>query len=163
MREFSIASCSASSREEANAKQGNDKQVSPKGIRWGNQPMSSKRRALILAVGQLGLLALLVLLQTATAAPQQAPPAKVPPGAALPPLPVQQNAGPQQATPIPAAGLENEFTDAITLPTDRQVKQRLVVARDDYIKNEAWSDAATLLQKILDSKEDVFVQVPHKN
>src|SRR5207245_6394499 len=42
-------------------------------------------------------------------------------------------------------------------------RTRLEAARDDYIKNEAWDEAAGLLQKILDSKEDVFVQVRQKS
>jgi outer membrane protein assembly factor BamB len=109
--------------------------------------MSSKRWACVAAVGHLGFLTVFALLQTAAAAPQQkAPPPPAPQGA-------------QPAAPAAAADPDNEFTDAITLPTDRQVKKRLEAARDNYIKYEAWGEAASLLQKILDSKEDVFVQV----
>jgi outer membrane protein assembly factor BamB len=74
------------------------------------------------------------------AVPAVAPPA--PPGtAATPPNP------------------EDDLTDAITLPTDRKIKQRLELADVDYIGKKAWGDAARLLQSVLDIKEDVFVQV----
>src|SRR5947209_2516789 len=57
---------------------------------------------------------------------------------------------------------DGDFTDAVTLPTDRQVKKRLEAAQDDYIKNEAWAEASRLLQSILDNKQDVFVQMKRK-
>jgi outer membrane protein assembly factor BamB/tetratricopeptide (TPR) repeat protein len=60
------------------------------------------------------------------------------------------------------APTDNELTDAITLPTDRQIKKRLEAAQDDYIKHEAWTEAAALLQSVLNSKEDVFVPVKRK-
>src|SRR5438309_2320455 len=109
--------------------------------RWGSTPMGSKRRACVIGVGYLGLAALLALLQTAGAAPQQPLPK---PAAPVPP-----------AADSPTAEPDSQFTEAITLPTDRQVKKRLEAARDEYIQNEAWSEAAQLLQRILDSKEDV--------
>src|SRR5207248_842808 len=56
----------------------------------------------------------------------------------------------------------NEFTDAITLPTDRQIRNRLQAAQEDYIKNEAWSEASSLLQSILNKEDDVFVPVKRK-
>jgi outer membrane protein assembly factor BamB len=80
----------------------------------------------------------------------------VPQGAPLQPPPPGGAAAPG------LAGLENEFSDSITLPTDRQVKKRLEHAQDDYIKHEEWDKACQLLQSILDGKEDVFVQVPRK-
>jgi outer membrane protein assembly factor BamB len=55
-----------------------------------------------------------------------------------------------------------EFTDAITLPTDRQSKKILELAEEDYIKNEAWTETCRLLQSILNKQEDVFVQVRRK-
>ena len=73
--------------------------------------MSSKRRALVLALSQLGLLALLTLLQTAAAAPQRGADPKA--AALVQAAPVQ--AGAERAP----SGPENEFTDAITLPMDR--------------------------------------------
>src|SRR5205823_13882499 len=121
--------------------------------------------ACVLAMGHLVLVALLALLQSATAAPQVRPPER---GGAIqaappPPPPAVKGAPVQAAPPATDPGPENEFTDAITLPTDRTVKKRLEAARDNYIQFEAWSDAANLLQRILDSKEDVFVQVRQKN
>jgi outer membrane protein assembly factor BamB len=62
------------------------------------------------------------------------------------------------ATP-PADG---ELEGALTLPTDRQTKKRLEAAQDDYIKHEAWKEAASLLQSVLNSKEDVFVPIKRK-
>lgn len=116
--------------------------------------MLSKRRACVVVLGELMLIGICALLQTASAAPQQQVAPKPPQPAPVPPL------------PAPPAGVasspENEFTDAITLPTDRQVKKRLEAARDNYIKFEAWGEAARLLQIILDSKEDVFIHDPEK-
>jgi outer membrane protein assembly factor BamB/tetratricopeptide (TPR) repeat protein len=137
--------------------------------------MSIKRRACMVALGQCGLIALFVLgaliqapSPTAVAADQQAGAKKAPappkaPATRIKPVPPAPFAmKPLPGGPAPAvttSDSDNEFTDAITLPTDRQVKKRLEAARDNYIKYEAWADAVTLLQKILDSKEDVFVQV----
>jgi outer membrane protein assembly factor BamB len=108
--------------------------------------MLSQQRASVM--GQWGVVILTGLLLLATAAAQQRA--------------LQIGAPGQPAVQTFTSASENEFTDAITLPTDRQVKERLKVAREEYIQNEAWSEAANLLQKILDSKEDVFVQVPQK-
>jgi outer membrane protein assembly factor BamB len=66
------------------------------------------------------------------------------------------------APPAPNEQKHGELTDAITLPTDRQVRRQLEAARDDYIKGEDWANAAKLLQAILNRKEDVFVQVSRK-
>src|SRR3974377_1134043 len=57
----------------------------------------------------------------------------------------------------PNAPKEGEFTDAISLPTDRQIRQRLEAAEGDYIKSESWAEASKLLQSVLMSNEDVFV------
>jgi outer membrane protein assembly factor BamB len=66
----------------------------------------------------------------------------------------------------PAATPQNQklgdFTDAITLPTDRKIRLQLEAARDDYIKRERWAEASKLLQAILNRKEDVFVEVSRK-
>src|SRR4029079_12585013 len=48
--------------------------------------------------------------------------------------------------------------DAFTLPTDRPARQKLEAA-EDYIKEEAWKEAAGLLQAVLDMKEDSFFLV----
>jgi outer membrane protein assembly factor BamB len=60
---------------------------------------------------------------------------------------------------VAAPPADNEFTDAITLPTNRDIKNRLQIARDDAIPNKEWGQAAKLLQSVLDSKEDFFVPV----
>jgi outer membrane protein assembly factor BamB/tetratricopeptide (TPR) repeat protein len=50
------------------------------------------------------------------------------------------------------------FTDAVTFPTDRKAK-RTIEAAAELIKEESWGDAARLLQRLLDTKEDIFVEV----
>src|SRR5262249_20224730 len=106
---------------------------------WESKPMSSKRRACVVVVSQLGLVALLALLQSADAAPQVRPAEK---GGAIQAAPPAPKGPPTQPAPPNRSEAENEFTDAITLPTDRTVKKRLEAARDNYIRYEAWSDAA---------------------
>src|SRR5262249_41652063 len=49
------------------------------------------------------------------------------------------------------------LVDVVTLPTDRTVRKKLEAAAE-YIKEERWADAVRLLQNILDSKEDAFVE-----
>jgi outer membrane protein assembly factor BamB len=94
--------------------------------------------------------------------------AQAPRGGAVMPAAPGQPLGPGAPIPAPAGppgfgpSSDSEFTDAITLPTDRQVKKRLEAAQDDYIKHESWAEASQLLQKVLNSKEDVFVQVRRK-
>jgi len=50
------------------------------------------------------------------------------------------------------------FTDAISFPTDRKAA-RILEAGADFIKEEAWGEAARLLQSLLDTPEDIFVEV----
>src|SRR5258708_15731661 len=50
----------------------------------------------------------------------------------------------------------NEFSHAITLPTDSKRQKRMEAAKD-LMKNEQWGDAGGQLQKLLDDAEDVFV------
>jgi outer membrane protein assembly factor BamB len=50
------------------------------------------------------------------------------------------------------------FSDAITFPTDRKAKTSLNLA-EDFIKEQSWGEAARILQSLLESKEDVFVEV----
>jgi outer membrane protein assembly factor BamB len=50
------------------------------------------------------------------------------------------------------------FTDAVTFPTDRKAK-RSIEAAADLIKDGQWAEAGQLLQKVLESKEDIFVEV----
>jgi outer membrane protein assembly factor BamB/tetratricopeptide (TPR) repeat protein len=47
-------------------------------------------------------------------------------------------------------------TDALILPTDRQLTRRLEAAAE-YLRAGSWSDAVRLLQLVLDAPEDVFV------
>src|SRR6202035_4546990 len=61
----------------------------------------------------------------------------------------------------PAPGGDGEFTDAITLPKDREVKKNLEAAAD-YIKKESWVEACKFVQSVLNRKEDVFVQVKRR-
>src|SRR5437660_545536 len=49
------------------------------------------------------------------------------------------------------------YIEPAKLPTDRQVRKKLDAAAD-CIKEERWADAVRLLQNILDSKADVFVE-----
>src|SRR5262249_3529147 len=50
-------------------------------------------------------------------------------------------------------------TDALTFTTDRKAKQSLGAA-EDFIKEESWGEASRILQTLLDTKEDVFIEVP---
>ncbi len=58
----------------------------------------------------------------------------------------------------PADSSKNSLTDSITLPTDRKARRSIEVA-EDFIKQEMWGEAARVLQTLLDTKEDVFVEV----
>jgi len=70
---------------------------------------------------------------------------------------------PGAANPNAAKDKEgNEFSHAITLPTDNRHKKRLEAAVD-YMKEAAWGKASQVLQSLLDIKEDVFVQVTRKD
>src|SRR5579871_3708598 len=53
---------------------------------------------------------------------------------------------------IPAGG------PAISLPVDRKTTQLLTVA-GDLIAEKMWKEATTVLQKLLDSREDSFAEV----
>ncbi|MCI0461393.1 MAG: PQQ-binding-like beta-propeller repeat protein, partial [Gemmataceae bacterium] len=140
--------------------------------------MLSKRRAVVVWLS-LGLLILVsacssLLLAQEGDTPRQANQAKpAVPGPGQPPRPAPAPPEPAAKILVPqlapavfgvapgVPGRASEFTDAITLPTDRDLKKRLEAA-EEYIKEEAWGMAARLLQSILDSKEDVFVQVRRK-
>jgi outer membrane protein assembly factor BamB len=50
------------------------------------------------------------------------------------------------------------MTDAVTFPTDRKAKQSLKLAKD-YVDEEAWGEAARVLQTLLETKEDILVEV----
>ena len=55
-----------------------------------------------------------------------------------------------------------EFTDGLTLPTDRNARRKLEDA-GDFIKEQNWDAAAEILQSLLETKEDLFVEVHHKD
>jgi outer membrane protein assembly factor BamB len=127
--------------------------------------MTPTRRAVsVLALGLVGATLVFPLASSRGQQQPPAPPAQLPPAAggrvqlrfAMPAQPGFP--GPGQT----GGNRDNEFSDAITLPVDRQARKRLDAA-DDYIKEEAWGEAARLLQVLLDGKEDVFVQVRRKS
>jgi outer membrane protein assembly factor BamB len=55
-----------------------------------------------------------------------------------------------------------KFTDALTLPQDRKIAQKLKSADEDGLQQQRWAEASQALQSILNQKEDVFVQVKRK-
>ncbi len=73
----------------------------------------------------------------------------------------------KQLPPVPPGGTaeagkpQDEFSDNITLPTDNLKKNKLL-AIIDYIEERNWEIAITELQKIIDLREDVFVQLTRK-
>jgi outer membrane protein assembly factor BamB len=54
------------------------------------------------------------------------------------------------------------FTDAVTVPTNRESRQ-LIQAAQDYIKKKEWQVAAGCLQSLLEAKEDSFIEVEGKD
>jgi outer membrane protein assembly factor BamB len=70
------------------------------------------------------------------------------------------------AKPAPPGAAEEpgpeEFTDALTIPTDRKAKRKLNAAEDLITHDKAWGDAAKILQDLLEAKEDHFVEVDRK-
>src|SRR5262245_30819607 len=53
---------------------------------------------------------------------------------------------------------DKPFTDAVTVPTDREAR-RLIQAAQDYIKKKEWRVAAECLQSLLESREDSFLEI----
>jgi outer membrane protein assembly factor BamB/tetratricopeptide (TPR) repeat protein len=122
--------------------------------------MASSNRAGSQLVGHLVLAAVLIALPAAglavdgqTVEVQKARAVQAAPAQAI---------GKAMPVPPPPPTTEGQFTDAITLPSDRKIKKLLQLAEEDSIKNKAWSEAARLLQSILDNPQDVFVQVRRK-
>jgi outer membrane protein assembly factor BamB len=76
---------------------------------------------------------------------------------ALAPAAVAQ---PQQKPPPPK---EAEVKDALTLPMADKTTKDSVLAAPDYIAAKKWTEAIDLLQRLVDRKEDVFVEVKHKD
>ncbi len=62
--------------------------------------------------------------------------------------------------PVGVAGKKAGFADSFSFPTDRKARRTLEAA-EDFIKDHSWGEAAKLLQSLLDTKEDVFVEVKH--
>src|SRR5437016_3629444 len=71
----------------------------------------------------------------------------------------KQKAAPGQPG-VPEAAKE-EMTDALSMPTDRKAEKSIQAAQD-LIKEEKWGEAASILQKLLESKEDIFVEVERR-
>lgn len=117
----------------------------------------TRRMAMVLS--SVGLLALVL---APASGQQQGQPRVAAGGAQLPRAPQQQPGQPQGVfVPHAGPGRESEQTDAISLTVDRQAKKRIEFA-EDYIKEEAWGEAAKALQSLLDAKEDLFLQVRRK-
>jgi tetratricopeptide (TPR) repeat protein len=79
---------------------------------------------------------------------------------------IMKDGGPRQAAPQPAKpggpeAAKEEMTDALSIPTDRK-SQKSIDAAQDLIKEENWAQAANILQKLLESKEDIFVEVERR-
>jgi outer membrane protein assembly factor BamB/tetratricopeptide (TPR) repeat protein len=104
----------------------------------------------------LAFLAILFLLQSVTADEGGKQVAQVKKAIRIAPPPVP-GAGPVSEEPA-----KEEFTDALTIPTDRKAKRRLQAAEDLIVHDKAWGDAAKILQDLLESKEDLFVEVERK-
>src|SRR5262245_29908506 len=64
---------------------------------------------------------------------------------------VTQPQQPDTAAPTPV--------DPVTLPVERSLRKKLDAA-NDYIKAGLWPDAVRLLQILLDSREDSFLEQP---
>jgi outer membrane protein assembly factor BamB len=69
-------------------------------------------------------------------------------------------AAPGGAPAAPPAG--EKFTDALTLPQDRKIAQKLKSADEDGLQQQRWAEASQALQSILNKDGDVFVQVKRK-
>lgn len=109
--------------------------------------LSMRRTAVVLLA--LGLAASLALMEPAWAQRVRGLPVPQPPSE--PTLPGSEtNRDP------------NEFSHALTLPTDNALAGR-VAAAEDYIREKDWEKAVTQLQRLLDRKEDVFVQATRRD
>jgi outer membrane protein assembly factor BamB len=77
---------------------------------------------------------------------------------------VRARAGVPLPVMVPPGGDPNQnlSSDTITFPTDRKAR-RSIDAAEDFIKEEAWGEAARLLQSLLDTREDVFIEVKRDN
>src|SRR6516165_3769879 len=75
-------------------------------------------------------------------------------------VPAQPGA-PAPAKPGGPEAAKEEMTDALSISTDRK-SQKSIDAAQDLIKEENWAQAASILQKLLESKEDIFVEVERR-
>ncbi len=76
----------------------------------------------------------------------------------------QVKKGVMKAAPAQPGGPEaakEEMTDALSMPTDRKAEKSIQAAQD-LIKEESRGQAASILQKLLESKEDIFVEVERR-
>jgi outer membrane protein assembly factor BamB len=71
--------------------------------------------------------------------------------------------------PVPIDGLPgeprdaSEVSNALTLPMADKTTKDNILAAPDYIKAAQWAKAVELLQRLVDRKEDVFVETKHKD
>jgi hypothetical protein len=87
----------------------------------------------------------------------------------LPPNTTDRNVSGRHQQPVPSradrvgrtVGEPKDFADAISLPASRGIQKRLHAA-EEFIQSEVWGTATYLLRSILESKEDVFVQIRRK-
>jgi len=114
--------------------------------------MSIKRRAIMVVKG-ISFVTLLLLLRAYAQEPagKQVAQAKK----------VQEKAKAAPGAPATDEPGKEEMTDALSIPTDRRSQQSINAAQD-LIKEEKWGEASTLLQKLLESKEDIFVEVERR-
>jgi outer membrane protein assembly factor BamB len=71
-----------------------------------------------------------------------------------------------QQMPAQSPGNDDHYSEGITLSTDRNIKKILEAAQElveEAAKNNSWSEAAGLLQQVLDVKEDVFVPTKRRS
>jgi outer membrane protein assembly factor BamB len=90
------------------------------------------------------------------AAPAQPPPVPVP----APPILLPGGGRGPRGAPRPSDE-KPAFSDAVTLPTNREARN-LIQAAQDYIKRKDWHTAAQCLQSLLESKDDSFLEVKRK-
>ena len=111
--------------------------------------MSIKRRAMVVVQG-IGFVSALLLLRAYAQEGKQVAQAKA----------AKKAAGAIGGAAGAEAGKE-EMTDALGIPTDRKSQQSIQAAQD-LITEKSWGEAAKILQKLLESKEDIFVEVERR-
>src|SRR5262245_40961508 len=111
--------------------------------------MSIKRRAMVVVQG-IGFVSALLLLRAYAQEGKQVAQAKA----------AKKAAGAVGGAAGAEAGKE-EMTDALGIPTDRKSQQSIQAAQD-LITEKSWGEAAKILQKLLESKEDIFVEVERR-